>query len=134
MTAKEWLMRAWRIDNEIAALEHARQRAYERCTSITSRPKDDVVQSGGADADAPLVTLVELECEIDRHIDLLVATKTEILTVIGKVDNSVFRTLLIERYLNFKTWERIAVDMNYSYRQIIYIHGSALLALAEKIA
>lgn len=54
MTTKEWLMRAWKIDEEIDSLLEAKQRAYERCTSVTTKPRD-VMVSSSADADAPLV-------------------------------------------------------------------------------
>lgn len=40
MTTKEWLMRAWHIDREIDAMLMARRKAYERCTSVTTRPRE----------------------------------------------------------------------------------------------
>ena len=36
-------------------------------------------------------------------------------------------SLLHKRYIEFKTWEQICVEMGYSWKQIHRIHGNALL-------
>lgn len=126
MTAKEWLMRAWKIDREIDAMLAARRKAYERCTSVTSRPRD-VVVSSSPDPDTAMVALLNIETMIDARVDKLTRIKAEILTAIESIPDGTQRTLLIERYINFKTWEQIAVDMGYSWRQIIRLHGEALV-------
>lgn len=43
-----------------------------------------------------------------------------------QLEDGRFRAVLTERYLNNKRWEQIAVDMNYTYRNVIKIHGKAL--------
>lgn len=126
MTTKEWLMRAWKIDEEIDALLAAKQKAYERCTSVTTKPRD-VIVSSSADPDAPLVAWQNIEKLIDDRVDQLTQVKAEILGAIEAVPDCTLRTLLIARYINFKTWEQIAVDMGYSWRQVIRLHGEALL-------
>ncbi len=40
--------------------------------------------------------------------------------------------LIRARYIEDKSWEQIAVDMNYSWRQIHNIHSKALKALIKK--
>ena len=34
--------------------------------------------------------------------------------------------MLMEYYVEMKTWEQVAVDLNYSYMHITRIHGYAL--------
>ena len=54
--------------------------------------------------------------------------------VIAEVPDTTLRTLLTKRYLNFEKWEKIAVDLNYSWRQVMRLHGQALRAAEPLIA
>lgn len=128
MSTKEWLMRAWHIDREIDAMLMARRKAYERCTSVTTRPRE-VIVSSSYDPDTAVVALLNIETLIDQRVDKLTQIKAEILGAIEAVPDCTLRTLLIDRYINFKTWEQIAVDMGYSWRQVIRLHGEALLVV-----
>lgn len=126
MNTKEWLNRARTLDKEIDALESARVKAMERCLSITAKPRDIVVSGGVSDQDSRLVAYADLSRQIDEMVDKLCDTKTEILKAIQTVDDGTLRTLLVERYINIKTWEQIAVDMNKSYQWVCELHGRAL--------
>jgi len=52
--------------------------------------------------------------------------KREIVKVIKTVDNIEYQTLLELRYLCFKTWEQIAVDMGYNVRHVYRVHDLAV--------
>ena len=131
MTAKEWLMRGWRIDREITALERTRRETWDRLTSTTPTYAGEAVQ--GESDPHKFDRLMKLDETIDRRIDQLIDTKQEIIDVIAQMPDSRYRTLLTERYTAFKTWEQIAVDMNYTWRWTMKIHGQALLAIASII-
>ena len=132
MTTKEWLNRARRLDHEIDALISAKDLAWEKIISITSNP-DAIVVSRSKNPHK-FDRYVELQEKINDRIDELCAIKAEILRTINRVDDTVLRTLLIERYINCKTWERIAVDMGYSFGAIVqYKHPQALNAVREFI-
>lgn len=131
MTTKEWMMRGWRIDLEITALERTRQETWDRLTSTTPSYVGKLVK--GENDPHKFERLTELDADIDRRIDRLIDTKREIIDVIAQVPDSRYRTLLTERYTAFKTWEQIAVDMNYSFRQVTRMHGLALMALTPII-
>jgi len=73
--------------------------------------------------------MVDLEDEINRDIDTLVDLKREIVQGIKVVSNPEYQTLLELRYLCFKTWEEIAVDMGYSIRNIYNLNDLALAAI-----
>lgn len=135
MTTKEWLMRAWRIDREIEAMLNARDRAYARCVSVTTRSRDVVVSGSRPDPDAALIGLLSIEAMIDKRIDELHSIKVEVIEAISQVPDSTLRTLLIERYINCKTWEQIAVDMHYAYRYVVcLLHPKALEAIGPIVA
>lgn len=117
------------INTKLEELQHLK----EMVTRITPTLKDDVVSGGSSQdklADA-VVKIVDLEAEIDREIDSYVNAKQEISSVLdGLVDPDQLQ-VLHKRYVQYKTFEQIACDMNMTYRNVCYIHGKALLAVGE---
>ena len=124
MTTKEWLSRATNIDKEIGRLLRERRAAWDRAVSVTSRLNANNI-SGTKDPHK-YDALVAYENLIDAKVDELYAIKQEIVAAINNVQDSTLRALLTEKYINGKKWEQIAVDLNYSWRQIIRLHGRAL--------
>ena len=131
MTAKAWLKRGWQLDREINSLLRTKQETRARLMSITASYTGEPVN--GTRDPHRYDRLAELEEKIDRRIDQLVAVKQEIMDAIAQVEDSRYRTLLTERYMEFKTWEQIAVDMNYSWKQIHRLHSQALKALEKNM-
>ena len=76
----------------------------------------------------------DFAAQVDAQIDKLIDIKQEIAAVITEVPDTTLRTLLTKRYLNFEKWEKIAVDLNYSWRQVMRLHGQALRAAEPLIA
>lgn len=123
MTAKEWLGRARKLRLRLSALEDSKQRSYARAVSSTAGLGERV--SGGEPGDK-LAAYAEVSLAADRQIQELERTRAEILQVIGQVEDNTLATLLTEYYVNDKTWEEVAVQMRYSWRQIMRLHGQAL--------
>lgn len=123
MTAKEWLGRARKLRLRLSALEDSKQRAYARAVSSTAGLGERV--SGGEPGDK-LAAYAEVSLEADQQIEKLEQTRAEILQVIGQVEDNTLATLLTEYYVNDKTWEEVAVQMQYSWRQVMRLHGQAL--------
>ena len=127
MTTKEWLNRGRNLNEEINALIKAKEKAlYDACNVSIAYDKERVQTSQNNSTEAKFTRFADYSKAIDDRIDELYKIKQEILKAISGVDNSTYRTLLIERYINFKTWEEIAVYMNYSYMHITRLHGKAL--------
>ena len=82
--------------------------------------------------DAAVAELVDTEKKVQAEVAQLCRIEVEISCIIGRMQEP-YRTLLYERYINVKTWEQIAVDMNYSYRGVTKMHGRALQAVKECI-
>ena len=116
MNAKQWLSRARFIDREIALLQRTKEETRDNLTKITQSYESDGAQT--TKDPHKYDRLVELENEIDQKVDELIATKREILNVIFKVEDRNQRQVLISYYIRMKTLEKIAVEMNYSFRQI----------------
>ena len=80
---------------------------------------------------AAVARLVDAESRVSDELELLEATERDVISTIGKVTDGTLYTLLYERYINGKTWEQIAVALNYSYRQTTRMHGAALIAVKQ---
>ena len=124
MTAKQYLNRARRIDSEINALLRLLQTTRDSLESITQNYDSDGSQS--TKNPHKFDRLVELESTVDNKVDELIALKAEILNTISKLNDNRQRIILTEYYLEMKTWEQVAVDMNYSFQHIMRMHGYAL--------
>ncbi|OCA97857.1 DUF1492 domain-containing protein [Clostridium beijerinckii] len=128
MTAKEYLAQAYRIDQRINSKLEQIVSLRELATKATST-LSDTPPSGTRNVHSmedTITKMIDLEDEINRDIDTLVDLKIEFVAIIKKISNPEYQTLLELRYLCFKTWEQIAVDMGYDLRYIHKIHNRAL--------
>ena len=127
MTVKEWLNRGVKLNKEIEQLKEAKQKAKDLACSVVSNLGDERVQnSSGNSAESKMVNYAEYSRLLYKRIDKLLEINKEIAEAISKVDDTTLRSLLTARYINFKTWEQIAVDMNYSYVHVLRLHDKAL--------
>lgn len=131
MTAKQYLYRVRRVDKEITALISLADRTRDSLERITQNYDGDGAQS--TKDPHKFDRLAELEDLIDQKIDEQLKLKAETLNTIMQLDNRLHREVLIGHYLNMKTWEQVAVDMGYSWRQIMNFHGSALQEIQKII-
>lgn len=128
MTIKEYLAQAYRIDKRINSKLEQIVSLRELATKATST-LSDTPPSGSRNVhsmEGIIVKMMELENEINADIDVLVDLKKEIMSIIKKINNPEQQTLLELRYLCFKTWEQIAVDMGYSIQNAYKVHDRAL--------
>ena len=73
--------------------------------------------------------IIELQDEINRKIDKFVDLKREVSDLLEQIEDPDQVKVLHKRYFEYKPWEQIACEMNYSFRNVCYIHGKALQAL-----
>jgi len=128
MEAKQWLLRARRIEARIEQLDAARAGAWEHATSTTQR----VGQEGGSRSEVSRKPEVygELVSSIDAEILRLRSVKAEIVDAISQVQDNVLASLLMAYYVNGKTWEQTAVEIGYSYSRTVHDkHPQALSAI-----
>lgn len=128
MTNKEYLAQAYRIDQRINSKLEQIISLRDLSTKATSTLSD---MPGSATRNVHsmenvVTKMIDLENEINEDIDTLVDLKKEFVSIIKKVNNTEYQTLLELRYLCFKTWEQIAVDMGYDLRYIHKLHNRAL--------
>ena len=129
MNAKQFLSRGRWIEREITSLIRTRDETRDRLTHITQNYDGDGAQT--TKDPHKFDSLVELEDKIDELIDRLYATKTEILDVIDRLEDRREFLALKVYYIDMKTWEEVAVELKYTWRQTMRIKRSAYIHVEE---
>ncbi len=129
-SAKRYLQKIRKLDRMIEQRIKERDslRQFDGVTAI-AYDKDPVQTSpkGNAPFESTVEKLIALEQELDRLIDEYVTLKDKIIGEIHELNNTNYITLLYKRYVEYKTFELIAVEMHYTYDWVREMHGYALL-------
>lgn len=136
--AQEFLQQVRLYDIHINNMLEEKARLEALALKITSAwGSEHVSGSGNQDkmGDA-IAKIVDMEMEIDKAVDDFVDKKNEVKAVLNKIQKSDQLELLYKVYIQYETLEKVACEMNMSYRNACYIHGAALQTveaiLAEK--
>jgi len=128
LTAKEYLSQAYRIDqrinSKIEQVRSLRDLAEKATATLSDMPRNP--SPNHHRMEDFLCKALDLENEINADLCRLIDTKREIVTVVKCVENRELQTLLEMRYLCYKTWEEIAVEMHFDLRWVYRLHGRAL--------
>ena len=130
MTAKQYLSRSFFIRTQIRDLDERIEQIRNRMSSVGAIRYDKVsVQSSPEDTMATNIAypieaeqkLVALEADLEKVC-------SEIREKIQQVDNEVYRTILLKRYVYNRSMKRIAREINYSVDWTWDLHRKALKA------
>ena len=133
MTAKEYLGQAYRLDQRINSKLDQVLSLRDLTTKATATMSD---MPGGGSRNVYkmqdiIAKIIDLENEINADIDQLVDLKREMVATIKSVTDPECQTLLELRFLCFKTWEQIAVEMSYSIQHIYRLRDKALKMISS---
>ena len=127
MKIKEYLGQAYRIDHrinskldQISALHDLATKASSTVSDMPGSPNRNIHKMEDV-----FVKIIALEEEVNQDIDELVDLKTDITHLIKTLENHDYQIILEQRYLCFKTWEQISVDMGYSIQHTFRLHDKA---------
>jgi len=133
MSTKDYLSQAYRIDQRInsklAQVMSLRDLLGKATGTLSGAPK--AATPNPHSMEDTIAKMVDLENEINEDIDTLVDLKAEIMRRIKRVENTEYQTILELRYLCFKRWEEIAVEMGYSLRRLYELHDCALEEISK---
>ena len=128
MDTKQYLGQISRLDrmikNKMTELSQYKDLAY----GLSAITNEERIQSS-PDFDkmtGKVAKIIEMERKIDSLIDDYVDKKNVIVSQIDSMENETYYEILFARYIEKKTFEKIADEMMYSWRQIIRLHGLAL--------
>lgn len=134
MTPKEYLSRIRlheiKVKNKLRQIEYLK----DMSTSLRGVEIKERVQTSQITGDTigiAIGNISELEKELGKDVQELIRIKQQVMQTIDKVTNADYVYILYARYLEFKTWEEIAVDMHYNIRNIYRIHGRALEEISK---
>ena len=132
--AKEYFAQIRKTDRLIQRLTDTVHTLRSSLTSIGCELKPDKVQTSGSQdtLGETIVKIMSLEEDINTRIDELVQQKTDAMHRIQNVPDQDQQNILIARYVNGEKWEKIAVEVHFSIRQVHRIHGAALIEFAKK--
>lgn len=123
---KAYLKRYRQINEEINRKMEELEMWHARATKITTSYSDLPKGTGEDKIQLAVDKIWEIDNQINEDIDLLYDMKKKIEKAINTVPNQTLQRLLRYRYIDGHKFEQIAIEMNYSWRQIIRLHGDAL--------
>lgn len=128
MTTKDYLNQIGRlnrmINNKLVEIAQLKElacsiSAIQTGERVQTTPNYDKIGTAYAKID-------EMERKLDKLIDTYVDKKNHIIGQIDGIEDEMLYNILFARYIERKTFEKIATELEYSWRQIIRLHGKAL--------
>ncbi len=134
MTTKEYLSQISRLDRMIKNKLTELSQLKEMTHGLSAIPNEERVQSTpNFDKIGTTYCKIEsMEESIDGLIDEYADKKNEIISQIDGMEDEILYDILFSRYIARKTFEKIADNMNYSFRQTTRLHGKALQEFEKK--
>lgn len=134
MDTKQYLQQISRLDrminNKLAEISQLRELAM----SVSAVKNEERVQTtpNFDKIGTTYCKIEEMEEKLYKLIDEFVDKKNLIISQIDKIENETYYEILFARYIEKKTFEKIADEMTYSWRQVIRLHGRALQEFEKK--
>ena len=134
MTTKDYLSQIGRsnrmINNKLIEIQQLRVMA----ANVSAVSNEEKVQStpNFDKMGATFAKIEEMEEKLDSLIDDFIDRKNHIIAQIDGIDNELSYVILFSRYIERKSLEKIATELNYSYKSINRYHGAALKEFEEK--
>lgn len=127
MKAKEYLRQLQKLDRLIENKLAEKEQWKAMATSTTQQLTADRVQTSGNPqkmADA-VCKIIEIEAELNAFVDRLIDTKRDVISTIERLNPTEY-DLLHKVYVQYFTFDDVAIKMNKSYSWVTTVHGRAL--------
>lgn len=133
MPVKEFLQGGRNLHFEIARLKLILEKKLDDATVSGIDYGKDVVNKTPGNAQEDKYTEYSDFCIlVDNRIKELEEYQVKMLSVINKYPDSYGRSLLLMRYIECLSWEKIAEEMKYDVRWVQRLHGKILAELERK--
>lgn len=134
MDTKQYLQQISRLDrminNKLSEISQLRELAM----SVSAVKNEERVQTtpNFDKIGTAYCKIEEMEEKLDKLIDEYVDKKNLIISQIDGIENETYYEILFARYIEKKTFEKIADEMTYSFRNVTRLHGRALQEFEKK--
>lgn len=134
MTAKEYMVRVRRAEQELEILAEKKRHYIDLMLSIGANTGKAVIRapSGSSKAETAAVGLVDLAEQIDKKIQEYTQIVKKAEALIDKLPQEKFRKVLTYRYLCNLSWKTISDKLDYSDEKSVHTcHRYALRELQK---
>jgi DNA-directed RNA polymerase specialized sigma subunit len=134
MNVREWLERVRMLDELIDTKIAEREQLRSLATKVVS-DMDGMPHAKGGVSDpvgSNVVRIVALMEEIDRLVDQYIDHRQRVIEALESLPEMEY-IVLHKYYIQYKTWERVAEETNYSTMQIWRIRKKGMRHLEEVI-
>lgn len=133
--AKDWLNRNKGRHDELRAYRLKLEEMRSNASKLVSVPQENKVQTqpNPKHGEIVLVSVLDFERQLQNKIDMLEASDMQTVKTIEKLEVPKERTVLLYRYVCFRSWEYIARRMRYTPNYCQEIHLQALEHIAPLI-
>lgn len=135
ITAKKYLLQVRRKEAIITGLRSDRENLLQMLHTLGGGMEGERVQkSRSNDKFGSIFSKIdEKERLIDKKLKELIDFKVNVAEQISTLQDHRYIEILHKRYIQFLSFEQIAVDMGYSYRYVTKMHGYALLEFERSV-
>lgn len=134
MDTKQYLNQISRYDrlinNKLLEISELRELAYG-ISAITNKERiqstPDYDRLGSA-----ICKIEKMETQLDKMIDRYFDMKNTIIEQIGSIEDEIYYSILFSKYVEKKSFEKIADELQYSFRNTTRLHGRALQEFERK--
>lgn len=134
MDTKTYLQQISRLDRMINNKLSEIQQFRELARSVSAVKNEERVKTSPNfdKIGTAYCKIEEMEEKLDKLIDEYVDKKNLIISQIDGIENETYYEILFARYIEKKTFEKIADEMTYSFRNVTRLHGRALQEFEKK--
>lgn len=131
--AKDYFAQIRKTDRLIVRLKSTVATLRAGLTSQNYELSADKVQTSGPSnrLEDAMIKILDLEDKIQARIVELATMRNDAFAMIKNIPDLDQQNILIGRYIQLKEWADIAVELNFSTKWVLELHGKALLAFAK---
>lgn len=123
---KKQILNGYRhLESELQERLNNYKEARSKFASIGAQIMDDMPKSAPMTFDKIGEGLIKLE-ELKENYNKVLNERIRIDNAIAELENPVHRRVITLRYINSMRWEKIAIEIKYSWTQTHYLHSEAL--------
>lgn len=133
--AKTWLNQVYIVTRkELAAKEEIQAKILASITSGAVDYSKDRIQNNNPQAqEERMISYSQATDDVEKVREKIAKLIRVRLEVINMLPDSVMRTILIERYLNQKSWKKIEDSFSYSHAWTMKLHKKSLEEISRFI-
>lgn len=129
MGVKKWLMQGRTLCIELEEMQAAKEKTLSEAVRTTSTIRSDTIQTAhNNNSEQKMINYTDYSYRLDELTKKLNNYRELLFELIWKIENPLYRIILIERYILGNTWETIAFKIGKTLRHTYRLHGEAITA------